>query len=99
MFCTVKEVSDVKRLLTMIPIWANLIAYCLIKATGNTLFMEQSNNLDMGDGIGDLIILQNLISFGIPILFGWEKVRQKCGPLMKIGAGLVCSIACCAVAG
>ena len=98
MFCTVKEVSDVKRLLTMIPMWANFIAYCLIKATGNTLFFEQSNNLVMGDDIGVLILLQNLISFGISILFGWEKVRQKCGPLIKIGAGLVCSIACCAAA-
>ena len=98
MFCTVKEVSDVKRLLTMIPMWANFIAYCLIKATGNTLFIEQSNNLDAGDAIVVLILFQNFISFGIPILLRREEVRQKCGPLIKIGAGLVCSIACCAAA-
>ena len=65
MFCTAEEVSDVKRLLTMIPMWANLIAFCLIKATGDTFFMEQGNNLDMGDRIGELILLQDLISFGI----------------------------------
>ena len=96
MFCTVKEVSDVKRLLTMIPMWANFIAYCLVKATGNTLFIEQSNNLS--GAIGVLFLIQDLISFGISILFKWKKVSKKCGPLIKIGAGLVCSIACCAAA-
>ncbi|KAM4073024.1 hypothetical protein ACB094_11G185000 [Castanea mollissima] len=98
MFCTVEEVSAVKRLLTMMPMWANFVAYCLIKSTSNTFFIEQSNNLKMGDRIIELCLLQSLVSFCVQILFEHKKVRQKCGPLVKIGAGMVFSIACCIAA-
>ncbi|KAL4601202.1 hypothetical protein ACB092_11G255600 [Castanea dentata] len=87
MFCTVEEVSAVKRLLTMMPMWANFVAYCLIKSTSNTFFIEQSNNLKMGDRIIALFLLHSLVSF-----------YKKCGPLVKIGAGMVFSIACCIAA-
>ncbi|KAF3958460.1 hypothetical protein CMV_016641 [Castanea mollissima] len=98
MFCTVKEVSDVKRLLTMMPMWANFVAYCLIKSTRYTFFIEQSNNLKMGDGIIVLYLLQSLVSSGVQTVSKHKKVRQKCGPLVKIGAGMVFSIACCIAA-
>ena len=100
MLCTVKNVSEVKCLLTLIPMWANFSAYCLIAATGDTFFVEQSNNLKKADylSLSVLFFLRSFICLAIKLPFGWEKVRQKCGLLMRIGAGMVCSIACCIVA-
>ena len=99
MLCTVKNVSDVKRLLTLMPMWANFSAYCLIAPIGDTSFVEQSNNLKAGSlSLSVLFFLRSFIRLAIKLPFGWEKVRQKCGLLMRIGAGMVCSIACCIVA-
>jgi peptide/histidine transporter 3/4 len=97
MLCQVKQVSEVKHLLTLMPMWANFSAYCLVQATGNTSFIEQSSNLD-GDFIGLFFIFQSLMRLIIQFPFGLEKVRQRCGPLGRIGAGMVCCIFCCIVA-
>ena len=80
---------------TSIPMWANFSAYCLIAATGDTFFVEQSNNLKKADylSLSVLFFLRSFICLAIKLPFGWEKVRQKCGLLMRIGAGMVCSIA------
>ena len=96
--CTVKEVSEVKRLLTLVPIWTNFFACGLVKATGDSFFMEQSRNLLYSDSMGFMFILLSLIRYAIQFPFGWEKVRQKFGPLKRIGAGMVCSILCCIAA-
>ena len=99
MLCTVKNVSEVKRLLTLMPMWANFSAYCLIAPIGDTSFLEQSKNLKAGSlSLSVLFFLRSFIRLAIKLPFGWEKVRQKCGLLMRIGAGMVCSIACCIVA-
>ena len=94
--CTVKQVSEVKHILTLIPMWANFWGYCLVEAAGNTFFIAQSSNLDGADGIIGLLISANVTQFTIQNFpLGWEKGRQKCGSLMRIGAGMLCSILCC----
>lgn len=80
--------SEVKRLLT------------LIAATGDTFFVEQINNLKKADNLSltGLFFLRSFICLAIKLPFGWEKIRQKCGLLMRIGAGMICSITFCIVA-
>ena len=57
MICTVKRVSEVKRLLTLIPMWANSFGCSLVKAAVNTYFIEQISTLDYSGSIRLIIIL------------------------------------------
>ncbi|KAL0331458.1 UNVERIFIED_CONTAM: protein NRT1/ PTR FAMILY 8.1 [Sesamum angustifolium] len=42
----VEDVQEVKRLLSMIPLWITFLVYGLLQATGNTFFYEQVNYMD-----------------------------------------------------
>ena len=85
--------SEVKRLLTLTPMWANSFGCSLVKAAGNTLFIEQISNLDYSGSVGLIIILIALsyISFASKLLLRSEKARKFFGPLKRIGCGMVCS--------
>jgi peptide/histidine transporter 3/4 len=108
---TVTEVKEVKRLLTMVPMWATFFMYCLVFATGNTFFFEQTTNLD--DHIQRLNFrvpetalyvaqkVSNLATaFLSNLIVNKKRFKNKILTAMKarIGVGLAFSCLCCIVA-
>ena len=101
----VEEVTDVKRLLTLIPIWTTFFVFSLVEATGNTFFIEQRNNLkDLGNKLNvedstivSFFVLKSFLRFIIPLL-SWSRKAKQHVKRVEIGFGLVCSILCCIAA-
>ena len=99
--CTVKQVTEVKGVLTLIPLWITFFAYCLVRATGNTFFIEQSSNMnfdiavDVEVPIVSFFILRSFIRFIITFLFSSKKAREQSVTRIRIAVGMVCSIICC----
>ncbi|KAM7465336.1 hypothetical protein LguiB_012898 [Lonicera macranthoides] len=98
----------------MVPLWATLLLFSLVKTTGSTFFYEQSSNLD--DKITDtfraplisLYLIQSCSYYGISyvsnlIISKWFNVdKDECYYLLatkvRIGIGLACACLCCIVA-
>ena len=103
--CSVEQVTQVKCFLTLIPLWTTFLAYSLVQATGNTLFIEQSSNLKYTITLNDVRVilvaffkLNSFLRFIIPHLFWSEKARNPNVTLVRIGVGMICSILCCIAA-
>ena len=100
--CTVKQVTEVKGVLTLIPLWITFFGYSLVGAAGNTFFIQQSSNMDFYIAVDfevpivSFFILRSFIRFIIPFfLFSSKKAREQSVTRIRIGAGMVCSIICC----
>ncbi|KAM7461272.1 hypothetical protein LguiA_029393 [Lonicera macranthoides] len=112
--CTVAQVKELKIVMRMVPIWATLLLFSLVKTTGSTFFFEQSNNLD--DKITDtfraplisLYLIQRCSYYGILCVFNliiskwlnFDKDRNYylVATKVRIGIGLACACLCCIVA-
>lgn len=103
-FCLVEQVTDVKRLLTLIPMWATFFVYSLVEATGSTFFIEQTSNLDdkithnIKVPIVAFFVLTSFTRFVVQLLFWifWsKKANEQHVSRVRIGVGMVCSILCC----
>nr|POF08554.1 isoform 2 of protein nrt1/ ptr family 5.4 [Quercus suber] len=97
--CPVKQVREVKRLLTLIPMWMAFFAYSLIRANGHTFFFEQRSNMDSQISLTHLFLLESVACFAISKILRWlMKTENQQHRLIKIAAGMVCSILCCIAA-
>ena len=103
--CTVEQVTDVKRLLTLIPLWTTFIAYGVVKATGNTFFIKQSSNMDVHIGkvkvpLMSFFVVKSCISSITQCLLKWmfKVARRQNVELVGIGVGMVCTVLCCITA-
>lgn len=101
--CVVEQVTEVKSLLTLIPMCTTFFAYSLVHATGNTFFIEQGSNMDPPFATDKVtltffLVLNSFIRFIIPLLFRWKKARHPHVTLLRIGLGMVCSILSCVAA-
>ncbi|KAF2284688.1 hypothetical protein GH714_029311 [Hevea brasiliensis] len=107
--CSVAEVKDAKRLLTLIPLWTTFLMYSLVQAAGNTFFIEQSDGMDFKVGsynvpINLFFVLKSLTgdisSYLVDLLIPkqWTTQTQQRAQILKINAGMVFSILCCIVA-
>ncbi|KAM7465338.1 hypothetical protein LguiB_012900 [Lonicera macranthoides] len=111
--CTVAQVKEVKIVMRMVPIWATLLLFSLVKTTGSTFFYEQSSNLDdMIDTFSapliSLYLIQRFSYYGILCVFNliiskWlkfdkDKKYYLVATKVRIGIGLACACLCCFVA-
>ncbi|XP_059669509.1 protein NRT1/ PTR FAMILY 5.7-like [Cornus florida] len=110
--CTVAEVSRVKVLLEMVPMWTTFLVYSLVEATGSTFFIEQTTNLNDEINIGKTFIvpivtffvIQSFSSFAFSNMYDllvpklWGGANRQRTMLVRIGSGMVCSILCCITA-
>ena len=97
--CPVKQVREVKRLLTIIPMWMAFFAYSLIRANGRTFFFEQRSNMDSQISLTYLFLLESVACFAISKILRWlMKTENQQHRLDKIASGMVCSILCCIAA-
>ncbi|KAL0395274.1 UNVERIFIED_CONTAM: protein NRT1/ PTR FAMILY 8.1 [Sesamum latifolium] len=106
----VEDVQEVKRLLSMIPLWITFLVYGLLQATGNTFFYQQVNYMDKHLGLISnvpvviFVIVKSSTSFVVsricdslfPYFWG-EKVPRDV-MLTVIGVGMAASPICCIVA-
>ena len=97
--------KDVKHLLTLMPMWATLFAFGMVKANGHTFFIKQSSNMDVLIGkvkvpMMTFIVVKSLISSITERLLQmmFKLAKQRHFELVAIGAGMVCSILCCITA-
>ena len=96
--CSVEQVEDVKRSLTLIPMWTTFFVYSLVGAMGNTFFIEQTSNLYSKIPILAFFVLKSSVRFIIQLLFWSERARQQNVTRVRIGIGMVCSLLCCIAA-
>ncbi|XP_044497791.1 protein NRT1/ PTR FAMILY 5.12-like [Mangifera indica] len=100
---TVRGVKEIKRVFKMVPLWINFVVLGLLVSTANTFFPEQGYNMNNSKFyIVVLIIpsvLQKIKGF-LSILFvpNWDKKTKNQVNKWKIGAGMMLSIFCFAVA-
>ena len=102
--CRVEQVTDVKSLLTLIPLWATFFVYSLVEATGYTFFIGQTSNLDdkithnVKVPIVAFFVLKSCTRFVVELLFCifWsKKANEQHVSRVRMGIGMVCSILCC----
>ncbi|XP_044497785.1 protein NRT1/ PTR FAMILY 5.5-like isoform X2 [Mangifera indica] len=102
--CTVREVKEIKLLFKMIPLWINFVVLGLLVSTGDTFFPEQGNNLNDDADLCTVLLIIRSIS---PIILGfllklvvrnWDTKTKKQAQILKIWAGMMLSVFCCAVA-
>ncbi|XP_011081390.1 protein NRT1/ PTR FAMILY 5.6 [Sesamum indicum] len=106
----VEDVQEVKRLLSMIPLWITFLVYGLLQATGNTFFYEQVNYMDTHLGrisnvpVVIFVIVKSSTSFVVSriceslLLYYWGEKVPRDVILRVIGAGMAASPICCIVA-
>lgn len=103
----VAKVKDVKRLMSMFPLWSTFFVYSLVGATANTFFYEQANVMD--DHLGKkshvplviFVIIKTFTSFVVSHIC--ELLKSAVGstrrpPLCRTTFGMLCSFLCCLVA-
>ncbi|KAF9598797.1 hypothetical protein IFM89_031465 [Coptis chinensis] len=109
--CTVTEVEEAKRLLRMFPMCMTFLAYGMVKSIGNTVFIQQGNDMDSTLGhlnidlpIQTLLLLADISGSGIKGLYVLLLSRrltgsgEKYGSPIKYGIGIVLATFCCTVA-
>ncbi|XP_060185539.1 protein NRT1/ PTR FAMILY 5.6-like [Lycium barbarum] len=102
----VAKVKDVKRLISMFPLWSTFYVYSLVGATANTFFYKQVKH--MNDHLGRIsnmpivvfVIIKPFTSSITSNICSWFKNRSNARrpPLNRIRFGMFFSIICCAVA-
>ncbi|KAL0324465.1 UNVERIFIED_CONTAM: protein NRT1/ PTR FAMILY 4.4 [Sesamum calycinum] len=103
----VEDVQEVKRLLSMIPLWITFLVYGLLQATGNTFFYEQVNYMDTHLGrissvpVVIFVIVKSSTSFVVSRIcdlllpYYWGEKVPRDVMLTVIGAGMAASPICC----
>ncbi|KAL1531035.1 protein NRT1/ PTR FAMILY 5.11-like [Salvia divinorum] len=106
---SVEQVSRVKRLFRMLPLWSCFLFLSLVLATGDTFFIIEATSLVKNYDLTPIIILNNLAAvteFVVSIFsrFVIRKLRERRQfnkqkmELVRIGLGMSCSVSCCLVA-
>ncbi|KAL7248501.1 hypothetical protein ACSBR2_003269 [Camellia fascicularis] len=104
MLCPAAQVTKVKLLLTMAPMWTTFFNYCLVVATGSTFFLLQTSNMDGNVNLTYFSIIRSFSSFIASFLYEllvprlWTETQQKRAWKVRIGVGMFCSFLSCAVA-
>ncbi|CAL5386984.1 unnamed protein product [Camellia sinensis] len=104
MLCPVAQVTKVKLLLTMAPMWITFFNYCLVVATGSTFFLLQISTVDDKVNLMFFSIIRSFSSFMASFLYEllvprlWTETQQKRAWKVRIGIGILCSFLSCAVA-
>ncbi|GMP51086.1 hypothetical protein CsSME_00017454 [Camellia sinensis var. sinensis] len=104
MLCPAAQVTKVKLLLTMVPMWATFFNYCLVVATGSTFFFLQTSNMDGHINLTYFSIIRTFSSFIASFLYELLVLRlcterqQKHAWKVRIGVGMFCSFLSCMVA-
>lgn len=104
MLCPAAQVTKVKLLLTMSPMWTTFFNYCLVVATGSTFFLLQTSNMDGKVNLTYFSIIRSFSSFIASFLYELlvprlsTETQQKRAWKVRIGVGMFCSFLSCAVA-
>ncbi|KAI4353263.1 hypothetical protein L6164_002226 [Bauhinia variegata] len=98
---SVKEVREVKRLSALMHMSFTIWPFGLVVASANTFFVQQAVTLKSDFDINFLFIISSVSSFAANSLFKLKKLRErKPGiTIVRIGAGMLCAVLCCVVAG
>ncbi|CAN4090171.1 unnamed protein product [Withania somnifera] len=103
----VAKVKDVKRLISMCPLWSTFFVSSLVAATTSTFFYEQADSMDESFGglhvpIVVFVIIMTFTSSITSIICSWIKNTSindpRRPPLNRIRLGMLCSVLCCLVA-
>ncbi|KAK0600504.1 hypothetical protein LWI29_015616 [Acer saccharum] len=101
---SVTEVQETKYILKMVPMWCAFPVFGLVLSAGNTFFAEQAMDLEFPGHLIFLILLQSISretvsSLSTLLLSTWypDEAKQKQN-MVRIWAGMLVSILCCAVA-
>ncbi|XP_059309836.1 protein NRT1/ PTR FAMILY 5.6-like [Lycium ferocissimum] len=99
----VTKVKEVKRLISMFPLWSTFYVSSLVGATANTFFYQQADQMNINPRfpIVVFVIIKKFTSSITSIICSWFKNRStnaRCPPLNRIRFGMFFSIICCAVA-
>ncbi|XP_047261634.1 protein NRT1/ PTR FAMILY 5.6 [Capsicum annuum] len=103
----VAKVRDVKRLISMFPLWSSFFVYSLVEATASTFFYVQAEFMD--DHLGKIshvpivvfVIIKTSTSSIVEIIC--ELLKRKGSaprrpPLYRVVLGMLCSFFCCLTA-
>ncbi|KAK3024593.1 hypothetical protein RJ639_044217 [Escallonia herrerae] len=108
--CTVQQVQETKLVLRMVPLTMTLFMYGIVKAVGNTYFIEQGSNMDPTLGTIDKLPIQvfvlmssatsKVVSKVYDITLGKriQAANKRVPDAIKIGFGMAVSIFCCLIA-
>ncbi|KAM7461317.1 hypothetical protein LguiA_029438 [Lonicera macranthoides] len=110
--CTVAQVRIVKIVMRMVPIWATLLLFSLVKTTGSTFTYQQSANLDhkitdkFSAPLISLYLIQGCSYYAILcvsnlIISKWFNVNKDqylVATKVRISIGLACACLYCFVA-
>ncbi|OMO72046.1 Proton-dependent oligopeptide transporter family [Corchorus olitorius] len=102
--CTVKEVEQTKLLLSIIPMSLTFIAYGMVKSLGNTLFILQIDYMKGGIPFVVFQLIQEVSKRAVNSIYKMvfekriERNKRRYSDGVKIGIGMLASVACCAVA-
>ncbi|XP_047268456.1 protein NRT1/ PTR FAMILY 5.6 [Capsicum annuum] len=105
----VAKVKDVKRLISMFPLWSTFFVYSLVQATESTFFYLQADFMD--DHLGKFshvpivvfVIIKTSTSSSVAFLCEFLKKKASPAPprrppLYRILLGMLCSLFCCLTA-
>ncbi|MCD7457633.1 hypothetical protein HAX54_035636 [Datura stramonium] len=99
--CEVAKVKDVKRLISMFPLWSTFYVSSLVGATADTFFYEQADIMTSSVPLPVFVIIMTFTSSITSIICSWLKNRTKNvrrPPLYRIRLGMLCSVLCCVAA-
>ncbi|KAL2336988.1 hypothetical protein Fmac_011434 [Flemingia macrophylla] len=112
--CTVTQVEELKSVISLLPVWATLIAFSTVYGQMSTMFVLQGNTMDQSIGPRFKIPSASLTIFDTLSVIFWAPVYDRmivpCArrftghnkgftELQRIGIGLVISIVAMIVAG
>ncbi|EOY20404.1 Uncharacterized protein TCM_046304 [Theobroma cacao] len=91
-----ERMNQAKPLVKLPPLWITFIVYSLVEATGYTLFIEQSENLD--DRIDLWIPIYSLNRISLTSFYSSEESIQHRARFVRFGIGMCFAIGCCIAA-
>ncbi|KAK2989301.1 hypothetical protein RJ640_002586 [Escallonia rubra] len=102
--CTVQQVEETKLVLRMVPLTMTFFMYGIVKAVGNTYFVEQGSNLDKSLPKQVFVLMSyatsKVVSKFYDVTLGkkLEAAKTRVPDAIKIGFAMAVSIFCCLIA-
>ncbi|KAI8012882.1 Protein NRT1/ PTR FAMILY 5.6 [Camellia lanceoleosa] len=104
MLCPAAQVTKVKLLLSMAPMWTTFFNYCLVVATGSTFFFLQTSNMAGNVNPTYFSIIRSFSRFIASFLYELlvprlcTETQQQRSWKVRIGVGMFCSFLSCVAA-
>ncbi|KAK3025197.1 hypothetical protein RJ639_043534 [Escallonia herrerae] len=102
--CTVQQVEETKLVLRMVPWTMTFLMYGIVKAVGNTYFVEQGNDLKKTLPIQVFVLMSYATSKVVSKVYDMalgkriQAANIRVPDAVKIGFGMAVSIFCCLIA-